>query len=103
MFLSFPNPVVETITVAEERPSLESGLPERPVVEDVQPVGRTCDVRMDIPGVKLPVDFKKLTATLQRPNSKKEEKCRDPGSNWGPSDLQPDALPTELSRQMLKV
>ena len=23
--------------------------------------------------------------------------CRDPGSNWGPSDLQSDALPTELS------
>ena len=27
-----------------------------------------------------------------------EAKCRDPGSNWGPSDLQSDALPTELSR-----
>ena len=26
------------------------------------------------------------------------EKCRDPGSNRGPSDLQSDALPTELSR-----
>ena len=25
-------------------------------------------------------------------------KCRDPGSNWGPPDLQSDALPTELSR-----
>ena len=24
--------------------------------------------------------------------------CRDPGSNQGPSDLQSDALPTELSR-----
>ena len=24
--------------------------------------------------------------------------CRDPGSNWGPSDLRSDALPTELSR-----
>ena len=24
--------------------------------------------------------------------------CRDPGSNGGPSDLQSDALPTELSR-----
>ena len=24
--------------------------------------------------------------------------CRDPGSNRGPSDLQSDALPTELSR-----
>ena len=26
-------------------------------------------------------------------------KCRDPGSNRGPSDLRSDALPTELSRQ----
>ena len=28
----------------------------------------------------------------------KKTKCRDPGSNRGPSDLQSDALPTELSR-----
>ena len=27
-------------------------------------------------------------------------KCRDPGLNQGPSDLQSDALPTELSRQL---
>ena len=27
-----------------------------------------------------------------------ETTCRDPGSNQGPSDLQSDALPTELSR-----
>ena len=26
--------------------------------------------------------------------------CRDPGSNQGPSDLQSDALPTELSRHL---
>ena len=26
--------------------------------------------------------------------------CRDPGSNQGPSDLQSNALPTELSRRM---
>ena len=26
-------------------------------------------------------------------------KCRDPGLNQGPSDLQSDALPTELSRR----
>ena len=25
------------------------------------------------------------------------QKCPDPGSNWGPPDLQSDALPTELS------
>ena len=42
-------------------------------VEEVHPVGRACDVGLDIPGVNLPDDFKKLTATLQRPNSKKEE------------------------------
>ena len=29
---------------------------------------------------------------------KKRSLCRDPGSNRGPSDLQSDALPTELSR-----
>ena len=28
----------------------------------------------------------------------KKEICRDQGSNQGPSDLQSDALPTELSR-----
>lgn len=48
---------------------VEDGRP----VEEVHPVGRTCDVGLDIPGVVLPNDFKKLTATLQRPNSKKEE------------------------------
>jgi hypothetical protein len=30
---------------------------------------------------------------------KRLQKCRDPGSNQGPSDLQSDALPTELSRR----
>ena len=45
-----------------------------------------------------------------RTNSKKKKTCRDPGLfrahasspdlNQGPSDLQSDALPTELSRQM---
>ena len=29
---------------------------------------------------------------------KNEKTCRDQGSNQGPSDLQSDALPTELSR-----
>ena len=32
------------------------------------------------------------------PCSNAQAKCRDPGSNRGPSDLQSDALPTELSR-----
>lgn len=39
----------------------------------MHPVGRTCDVGLDIPGVVLPDDFKKLSATLQRPRSTKEE------------------------------
>ena len=39
----------------------------------MHPVGRTCDVGLDIPGVVLPDDFKKLSGTLQRPRSKKEE------------------------------
>ena len=34
---------------------------------------------------------------------KQFQKCRDPGSNRGPSDLQSDALQTELSRQMVEV
>ena len=29
---------------------------------------------------------------------KQTQKCRDPGSNRGPLDLQSNALPTELSR-----
>ena len=32
-----------------------------------------------------------------------KHKCRDPGSNRGPSDLQSDALPTELSRLALSM
>ena len=31
-----------------------------------------------------------------------EKKCRDPGSNRGPLDLQSNALPTELSRLLRK-
>ena len=30
-----------------------------------------------------------------------KKKCRDPGSNRGPLDLQSNALPTELSRHIL--
>ena len=29
--------------------------------------------------------------------------CRDPGLNQGPSDLQSDALPTELSRLVVSI
>ena len=46
---------------------------EQKPVEEVYPVGRPCDVGLDVPSVNLPDDFKKLTGTLQRPNSKTEE------------------------------
>ena len=46
---------------------------EQQPVEEVYPMNRPCDVGMDIPSVNLPEDFKKLTATLQRPGSTKEE------------------------------
>ena len=36
-------------------------------------------------------------------NLMKDAKCRDPGSNRGPSDLQSDALPAELSRLVQNV
>ena len=42
-------------------------------VEEVHPIGRPCDMGLDIPGLTLPDDFKKITATLERPGSKKEE------------------------------
>ena len=42
-------------------------------VEEVHPVGRTCDVGLDIPGVNLPEDFNRLAASLMRPSGKKEE------------------------------
>ena len=32
---------------------------------------------------------------------KKRKTCQDPGSSRGPADLQPDALPTELSRLLI--
>ena len=37
------------------------------------PVGRICDLDLEIPGFSLPRDFRKLTATLKRPSSKREE------------------------------
>ena len=33
-------------------------------------------------------------------NIQEKKNCRDPGSNRGPLDLQSNALPTELSRQL---
>ena len=37
---------------------------------------------------------------LNSPRFEELQKCRDLGSNRGPSDLQSDALPTDLSRQL---
>ena len=44
-------------------------------VEEVHPMGRTCDVNLDIQGVTLPDDLDKdlLRGFLKRPNSEKEE------------------------------
>ena len=42
-------------------------------VEEVHPVGRTCDVGLDIPDLVMPDDYDKMTATLRRPNSSEEE------------------------------
>lgn len=52
----------------------EDILPEGlPPVQEVYPSGKPCDVDLDIPGVKVPEDVKKLTATIQRPGSSKRE------------------------------
>ena len=37
------------------------------------PVGRICDLDLEIPGFSFPRDFRKLSATLKRPSSKREE------------------------------
>lgn len=42
--------------------------------EEKLPVGRTCDLNLDIPEFSLPRDFRKLSATLRRPSSKREER-----------------------------
>ena len=39
---------------------------------------------------------KRNTSVNQSQGKKKINRCRDPGLNRGPSDLQSDALPTEL-------
>ncbi len=46
---------------------------EGTVKEEVYPVGRPCDVGLDIPSVNLPHDFETLSATLQRPGCATEE------------------------------
>ena len=37
------------------------------------PVGRICDLDLEIPGFSLPRDFRKLSAAIKRPSSKREE------------------------------
>ena len=49
---------------------LEEGLPP---VQEVYPSGKPCDVDLDISGVNVPEDVKKLTATIRRPGSNKDE------------------------------
>ena len=41
--------------------------------EEKLPVGRICDFNLDISGFSLPRDFRKLSATIRRPSSKREE------------------------------
>lgn len=41
--------------------------------EEKLPVGRICDFNLEIPGFSLPRDFRKLSATIRRPSSKREE------------------------------
>ena len=50
-------------------------------------------VAIDVTRVRFPADAFFVATGLAG-----GKKCRDPGSNRGPSDLQSDALPTELSR-----
>ena len=55
-------------------------------VEEAYPVNRPCVVGLDILSVVLPDDFKKLTATLQRPDSREEEPVNlklNPGNTLG--------------------
>ena len=62
--------------VHEESPLPDKDTPseERPhPVQEVHPAGKPCDVGIDVPGVNSPDDVKKLTVTVQRPGSDKEE------------------------------
>jgi hypothetical protein len=43
--------------------------------------------------------FQKLSGFFTWQKNQNMTSCRDPGLNRGPSDLQSDALPTELSRR----
>ena len=57
-----------------------------------------------IPGVRMFLLFlhilqKTMLSLLRTCIAFATKKCRDPGSNRGPPDLQSDALPTELSRR----
>ena len=60
--------------------------PRRPAVKDLAPGCGLPRLRI----LALPTELSRLYWT--------KENCRDPGSSRGPSDLQSDALPTELSR-----
>ena len=71
-------PGVHEITITKNGKEVR-GSPFKVVVEEaVEPsqlptVGNECDLNLSIPGVDLPRDLKKLTGTLKRPSSTKEE------------------------------
>ena len=54
-----------------ERPR-EKHVKQVTFVQEIHPVGRTCEVVLNIARV-LPGDFKKLTATIKRPNGKEQQ------------------------------
>ena len=61
----------------------------------------TCNKLMTITRRSSPYDDRHTTCLVNI--SKQQTNCPDPGSNQGPSDLQSDALPTELSRHMFRL
>jgi filamin len=67
-------PSPEKSPVQEQSPLPDKDIPSSvQPVQEVHPAGKPCDVGLDVPGVVLPDDAKKLTATIQRPGSNKKE------------------------------
>ena len=55
-------------------------------------------LEVETPARRLRLQFNMYAWKLRVGLLNDRTKCPDPGLNWGPSDLQSDALPTELSR-----
>lgn len=68
-----PGLVKQVVPVQEISPLDEISPLEGGRTPEVRPVGQTYDVALDIPGIVLPGDLKKLRATLERPDSNREE------------------------------